>query len=72
MGDKKTEQELHPYLSVIDEKADMLDACGDYLWDNAELAYEEFKSAAYLINVLKQEGFEVEENLAGIPTAFSG
>ena len=72
MGDKKTELERHPYLSVIDEKADMLDACGDYLWDNAELAYEEFKSAAYLINVLKQEGFEVKENLAGIPTAFSG
>ena len=72
MGETNLVREKHPYLSVIDEKAEMLDALGDYLWDNAETAYEEFKSAAYMIDVLKKEGFEVTENLTGIPTAFSG
>ena len=72
MGEKNIEQEKYPYLSIIDEKADLLDACGDYLWDNAETAYEEFKSAAYMIKLLRDEGFEVQENLTGIPTAFSG
>ena len=72
MSEQNTVPEKHPYLSVIDEKADMLDALSDYLWDNAETAFEEFKSAAYMVDLLKKEGFEVEENLTGIPTAFSG
>ena len=72
MSETKSVLEKYPYLSVIDEKAEILDALGDYLWDNAETAYEEFKSASYMIGVLKKEGFEIEENVTGIPTAFSG
>ena len=60
------------YLSVIDEKKEELDALSDYLWDNAETAFIEFKSAAYMKEALKKEGFTVEENLAGIETAFLG
>jgi len=60
------------YLSVIDEKASLLEEVADYLWDNPELAFAEVKSAAYLCEVLRKEGFRVEENLAGIKTAFSG
>lgn len=60
------------YLSVIDEKAELLENVADYLWENPETAFTEFKSAAYLCEVLRKEGFTVEENLAGIKTAFSG
>ncbi len=60
------------YLSVIDEKSGILDACADYLWENPETAFTEFKSAAYLCDMLRQEGFEVTEKVAGIDTAFSG
>ena len=60
------------YLSVIDEKRQLLEDTANYLWDNPELAFTEFKSAKYLCNVLRSEGFAVEENLAGIATAFSG
>ena len=60
------------YLSVIDEKAALLEQVANYLWDNPETAFTEFKSAAYLCDVLRKEGFRVEENLAGIKTAFSG
>lgn len=65
-------EELLRYTSVIDEKKELLDAVSDYLWENAETAFTEFKSAACLIDALRKEGFEVTENLTGIPTAFSG
>lgn len=39
---------------------------------HAETAFTEFQSAACLCDVLRKEGFTVEENLAGIKTAFSG
>ena len=60
------------FLSVIDEKKDFLDGVADSLWETPELAFAEHRSSATLIAALKQEGFRVEENLAGIPTAFSG
>ena len=65
-------EELIKYTSVIDEKKDVLNAASLYLWENAETAFQEFKSAAYLCDVLRKEGFEVTENLTGIATAFSG
>lgn len=60
------------FLKVIDEKADVIDGAADYIWDHPETAFTEFRSAAYLCGVLRAEGFTVEENLAGIGTAFSG
>lgn len=63
---------MEQYLSVIDEKAMLLEDVANYLWDNPETAFTEFKSAAYLCDVLRREGFTVKENLAGIKTAFSG
>lgn len=60
------------YLSVIDEKAELLEDVANYLWDHPETAFTEFQSAAYLCDALRKEGFTVKENLAGIQTAFSG
>ena len=60
------------YLSVIDEKREMLDRLSDAIWDHPELAFAEHAASAELIGALEAEGFEVERNLAGIPTAFSG
>jgi len=59
-------------LNIIDEKKARIDAVADYLWENPETAFTEFKSAEKLCQVLREEGFSVEENLAGIATAFSG
>lgn len=54
----------------IDKNSKIFTDAGDYLWEQAELAFKEYKSAAKLISVLKDEGFDIEEGLAGIPTAF--
>jgi len=40
------------------------------LWDYSETALKEHKSAALLIEVLNDAGFSIEENVAGMPTAF--
>ena len=56
----------------IDRKAaEILDA-SDQIWGCAETAFTEHKSMQVLCEVLKKEGFEVEEGLAGVETAFKG
>jgi len=41
------------------------------IWEFAEVGYKEFKSADLLKSELRQAGFSVEENVGGIPTAFT-
>jgi len=57
---------------IIDEKAPLLTSLSDKIWEYAELSMLEYKSTAAYVQVLKEEGFEVTENLCNIPTAFSG
>ena len=57
---------------IIDTKAPLLTELSDKIWEYAELSMLEFKSTAAYVQLLKEEGFEVCENLCGIPTAFSG
>ena len=57
---------------IIDAKAPLLTGLSDKIWEYAELSMLEFKSTAAYVQVLKEEGFEVTENLCNIPTAFSG
>ena len=40
------------------------------IWDFAEVGYQEEKSSAELISLLKEEGFVIREGVADIPTAF--
>lgn len=42
----------------------------DYIWNNPELGLLEHKSSQAIINLLKKEGFEIEENLSNMETAF--
>ena len=54
----------------IAEKQDVILDANDKIWSYAELPYEETRSSALLISILKKEGFTVEEGVAEIPTAF--
>lgn len=42
----------------------------DKIWEYAELGLQEFKSSALLKATLEEEGFEIESNVAGMPTCF--
>ena len=65
-------KDLEFLTRVIDEKsAKILDA-NDKIWEYAELAFHETKSAALLKSILKEEGFALTEGDAGIPTCFTG
>jgi aminobenzoyl-glutamate utilization protein B len=41
------------------------------IWDLAETAWREYRSAAWYVARLRAEGFTVEEGSAGMPTAFA-
>ncbi|MFX0167647.1 MAG: amidohydrolase, partial [Candidatus Hodarchaeota archaeon] len=42
----------------------------DKIWGFAELGFQEYKSAELLIKILKENGFNVKEGIAEIPTSF--
>jgi aminobenzoyl-glutamate utilization protein B len=44
----------------------------DRIWDMPETNYEEFRSSTEHALLLEQQGFRVERNLAGLPTAMMG
>ncbi len=58
--------------TAVDAIAEKLTALSDQIWEYAELSMEEYRSAESYIQLLNAEGFEVEEKLCGIPTAFLG
>jgi aminobenzoyl-glutamate utilization protein B len=55
----------------IDGIAGMLADVSDRIWDYAETAFEEHKSAALLKKALADAGFAVKDSEGGIDTAFS-
>ena len=57
---------------AVERKAPLMNDLSDKIWEYAEISMQEHRSTAEYIKVLKAEGFTVEENLCGIPTAFSG
>lgn len=58
--------------NCIDENAQTIIALSDRIWGYAELSMKEFQSANAYISILKANDFQVEEQLAGLPTAFLG
>ena len=62
-------QKIYDY---IESRSDEFIRISDEIWGYAELSLNEYKSAACYVDFLKQEGFEVREQVAGVATAFSG
>ncbi|OUQ15487.1 aminobenzoyl-glutamate utilization protein B [Lachnoclostridium sp. An14] len=57
---------------IAEEKAGVIGQMNRDVWSYAESGYKEFKSAAKLEEVLREEGFQVEAGIADIETAFVG
>jgi aminobenzoyl-glutamate utilization protein B len=55
---------------IINKKSDMLFGVSDKIWDYAEIALMEHESSELLEKILESEGFVVEKDVAGLPTAF--
>ena len=54
----------------IDAKAKMIQVMVDQVFSYGELGFQEFETSKYLTGLLEENGFTVERNVAGIPTAF--
>ena len=62
--------ELKFVRDAVAEKKALAFEVNEKVWQYAELAHKEYKSARLLCDVLKDEGFAVTEQLCGLPTAF--
>jgi aminobenzoyl-glutamate utilization protein B len=67
LSTKKLKNEI---LGAVDKKSQLLIEVSDALWEYAEIALLEYKSSKFLTDVLEKEGFKVEREVAGLPTAF--
>jgi aminobenzoyl-glutamate utilization protein B len=54
----------------VDKRATFAQQMVDQIFSYGELGFQEVETHRYLIDVLKQNGFAVQEGVAGVPTAF--
>ena len=63
----KLKQEV---VADVESRAKFTQEMVDQVFSFGELGFQEFETSKYLVSVLRKEGFIVEENYAGIPTAW--
>jgi aminobenzoyl-glutamate utilization protein B len=54
----------------VDAQGEFIQKMNDQVFSFGELGFQEFETSKYLTDILKQNGFTVQENLADIPTAW--
>lgn len=54
----------------MEDYRELLETLNGRIWDYAELKFEEYRSAAAMVGILREQGFLVEQGLAGMDTAF--
>lgn len=65
---QKTKQDI---IKSIDAHADHYAAAAKKIWGFAEVGFQETQSSALLQEMLKGAGFTVQNNIGGMPTAFT-
>ncbi|MGI5950013.1 amidohydrolase [Peptoniphilus sp.] len=55
---------------VLDENFDKFSNLADYIWEHPEPGLIEYESSKKLMEFLKDEGFEIENPISGMETAF--
>ena len=69
-GQGKLSKHKKALLQSIEKHQKQLIEISDKIWEAAETAFEETKSAEILANYAEENGFTVERGVAEIPTAF--
>jgi aminobenzoyl-glutamate utilization protein B len=65
---QKTKQDV---IKSIDARYDQYSAAAKKIWDYAEVGFQETQSSALLQQTLKDAGFSIQNNIGGMPTAFT-
>lgn len=67
MLENEYKQEISEY---VDNRLEDLWKLSNYIYEHAEIGFKEYKTSKKIIDVLKQEGFEVEPKVGGLDTSF--
>jgi aminobenzoyl-glutamate utilization protein B len=57
-------------LSKVESRAKMAQVMVDKVFSFAELGFQETETSKYLTDILKENGFEIEYGISGVPTAW--
>src|SRR5262245_11150848 len=66
----KLEQYKKDVTLEVDGLKEDLERMNDMVFSFAEPGFQEFETSKYLTGILERNGFRIERNLAGIPTAW--
>src|SRR2546427_7874178 len=66
----KLEQYKKDVALEVDGMREDIQRMNDQVFSFGELGFQEFETTKYLTGILRKNGFTVQENLAGIPTAW--
>ncbi len=66
----KLEQSKKDVILEVDGQKEDLQRMNDMVFSFAEPGFQEFETTKYLTGILEKNGFKIERNLAGIPTAW--
>jgi aminobenzoyl-glutamate utilization protein B len=66
----KLEQNKRDVVLEVDGQKEDLQRMNDMVFSFAEPGFQEFETTKYLTGILEKNGFKIERNLAGIPTAW--
>jgi aminobenzoyl-glutamate utilization protein B len=66
----KLEQYKRDVVLEVDGMKEDLQRMNDTVFSFAEPGFQEFETSKYLTGILERNGFKIERNLAGIPTAW--
>jgi aminobenzoyl-glutamate utilization protein B len=68
--DRRADALKHDAITEIDALQTLTQQMVDSIFSFGELGFHEFETSKYLVRILKENGFRVEEGVAGIPTAW--
>src|SRR5262245_41951220 len=69
-AEPKLEQYKRDVVLEVDGLKEDLERMNDMVFSFAEPGFQEFETSKYLTGILERNGFRIERNLAGIPTAW--
>ena len=57
-------------VEAVNDRSKQAQVMNDMIFSFGELGFQEFETSAYITNLLLENGFEVAQGMAGIPTAW--
>lgn len=68
--DARVQELMEQVEAEVAARADLVQEIVDKIFSFSELGFQEVETSRYLVSILREHGFEVEEGIAGIPTSW--